>query len=126
MALPLMQKGYEHHKNKLGLYNIDVCLLANNLAMLYRCLDRYSEARALWEEILRVERKVFGEKQFHTLKTIYDLGELHYSNGYFAEAAVLFEEYLSKKKTATADDPDTISSVKSKLKRCQSVMARKK
>src|SRR5271157_3811196 len=83
-----------------------------NLALLYKDMCEYSKAEPLYQEALRIQRKVLGAEHPETATTLNNLGELYRDAGEYDKAGPLLQEALRiRQKIFGLDHSDTAESL---------------
>lgn len=83
-----------------------------NLAMMYRELGNYEQAKQLQERILEPMRRALGPDHVDTLGTINNLAVTRYELGDYAGAAELYAEVLARMRSKQGDEhPMTLTAL---------------
>jgi tetratricopeptide (TPR) repeat protein len=96
----------------LGKGHPDVATSLSNLAELYYAMGEYPKAEPLFEEALRIRRKVLGPKHLDTALSLNNLALLYHAMGEYAKAEPLLEEALRiRQKVLGKEHPDVAVSL---------------
>jgi serine/threonine protein kinase/Flp pilus assembly protein TadD len=82
----------------------DSVLCKSFLASVYIDQKEYKEAKELFLEILPIQRRVFGNQHWHTLRSANWLAQVHMHLGEYDEAETLFAEVLDARKLRLGED----------------------
>ncbi|RSD08157.1 tetratricopeptide repeat protein [Amycolatopsis eburnea] len=110
-ALPLFQRAYALHRDRLGQDDPSTLTSASNLAADLSSLGEYQRARELNEDTLARRRRVLGNDHPNTLDSANNLAVGFSSLGEYQRARELDEDTLTRRRRVLGDDhPDTLSS----------------
>jgi tetratricopeptide (TPR) repeat protein len=112
-ALPLAEHLYKAWNDRFGPDHGSTLGIANTLALIYRHLGRYEQARDLNQDSYDRERRLRGDDHRNTLASVSNLaGDLHQLGEYEA-ARKLNEDTLVRRRRVLGDDHhDTLTSAK--------------
>src|SRR5271165_3093068 len=81
-----------HYSNKL--FKSTKRYSARNIQAPPPSLVNYNKAESLFQEVLRIHRKVLGAEHPDTARTLNNLGDIYLVTGDYAKAASLFNQAL--------------------------------
>ncbi|MEL6152453.1 MAG: tetratricopeptide repeat protein, partial [Bacteroidota bacterium] len=80
-----------------------------NLAYVYKEKGAYPKARALYEQALKIDKKVYGEEHPNVATTLHELGSLHSSEGAYPKARALYEQALKIYKKVYGEEHPSVA-----------------
>lgn len=104
-----LQRAYELRRNLLGAEHPDTLETMNDLARVYRRLQRFDEAEQLFRETIETARRVVGPENKLTLQPMNNLAVLYNRQERYEEAEPLYREVLEiRRRMLGADHPRTL------------------
>ncbi|CCI16907.1 Kinesin light chain (modular protein) [Microcystis aeruginosa PCC 9807] len=95
LAAVTLTKCCEEIQSRLGENHPHVAASLNNLAGLYRCQGRYTEAESLYKHSLFLREQLLGENHLDVAQSLNNLAVLYEYQGRYAEAEYLCKRCLS-------------------------------
>ena len=84
----------------------------NNLAVLYHSQGKYDEAESLYQQNLKMRRKLLGDDHLDVVTSLNNLAKLYNSQGRYDEAEHLYQQALETRRKLLGDDhPDVATSL---------------
>jgi eukaryotic-like serine/threonine-protein kinase len=84
----------------------------NNLANVYRANDDNAHAEPLYEETLKIRRRVLGPEDPQTLISINNLANVYWTEGDYQKAQALYTEAMdTQRRVVGPEHPDTLLSM---------------
>ncbi len=110
-AIPSHQDALTIADRTLGAEHSETLTAANNLALVYDHLGRFSEAEALYRRVLDASERTLGPEHPHTLTTMNNLAAMSYQRKKYPEAEAMYRRALeTQERTLGPDHPDTLTS----------------
>ncbi|WP_170154286.1 FxSxx-COOH system tetratricopeptide repeat protein [Actinoplanes italicus] len=112
-ALPLAEQFYEEWKARFGPDEDSTLISANTLALVYRSVGRYEQARELDQDSLARERRLHGDDHRNTLVSASNLAAVLHELGEYERARDLDQDTLVRRRRLLGDDHnDTLTSAR--------------
>jgi len=108
-AESLLRSALEMRRNIQG-EHLDVAMVANDLAMTLRVLERYDEAEPLYHEAVRINRSLLGDEHPAVAQSINNLAVFLWRKGELQEAERLLREALAMNRELLGDDHPDVGS----------------